>query len=152
MRRKTIITVIFLLGIVVIGTVSAIGMIEKSKYSTHGGDEWRTDPTAALNTAESEQKPVLLYFWMENCASCEQFDKQMGESDYGPMEHFVLSAVRLEQRPELSTRYNVTGTPTMVILDAEGNMVKKFIPTQTNDVEETLREGYEAWQNQTRST
>lgn len=152
MRRKTIIAVIFVLGVVVIGAISAIGMVENSKYSTHGGDEWRTDLSAALNTAESQQQPVLLYFWMDNCASCEEFDKQMRDSDYATMDRFVLSAVRMDQRPELSNRYNVTGTPTLVILDAEGNMVSKFIPTQTNDVEGTLRDGYETWQNQTRSS
>ena len=153
MKRKTIVAAIFVLGVLLISVISGVGMVSESEYSEHGGEQWRTDFDAARETAESENKPVLLYFWSNDCTYCQQFDSRMKQSKYeSTLDKFTLSAVRMQSHPDLSSRYNITGTPELVVVDENGERISTFIPTQTADPKGAMEDAYVEWQNQTTSS
>jgi protein disulfide-isomerase len=105
---------------------------------TNAGAEWLTDYHAALDKANAEHKFVMLDFtgsdWCGWCMKlkAEVFDKP--EFDAFAKENLVLVEVDFPQRKHLSAEqqaandalarnFNIRGYPTILLLDASGNVV-----------------------------
>ena len=102
--------------------------------------KWQTNYNEALQLAGQSHKPLFLFFtgsdWCGWCTKIVQevfsspdFIRQMGNSfvfvevDF-PMGKQVPADVA-EQRANLKRKYDVTGFPTIVLLDSQGNFLAK---------------------------
>ncbi|MBD3162186.1 MAG: thioredoxin fold domain-containing protein [Candidatus Eisenbacteria bacterium] len=101
--------------------------------------QWRTDETAALADAREAGKPVLLDFTAEWCAACHELDEKTWVEPRvaSILQDFVLLRLDMTDRsPEtqaLGERWNVTGLPTVIVLDGEGNEVDRFFGFRSAD-------------------
>lgn len=99
---------------------------------------WQTNYTAAKEQAEKESKPMLLLFtgsdWCGWCKKLEnevfdkpEFQNQMGGKLIFVMLDFPMAAKQSpqlkSQNEELKNKYNVTGFPTVVVINPQGKVL-----------------------------
>ncbi len=105
------------------------------------GAEWQTDFEAAKQLAAAEGKAVLLNFtgsdWCGYCIRMKaavldtpEFAEYVKDK-FVPVEvdlprHHMLSAEEIEKRQELCRQYEITGFPTIVAVDAQGEVLDGF--------------------------
>ncbi len=99
---------------------------------------WQTNYNQAMSAAKKANKPVLLFFTGSDwCGWCKKMDKEVFsqpefaqlvgndfifvELDY-PMKN-TLPSEQQELNNKLKQQYGVTGFPTVILLDANGNFV-----------------------------
>lgn len=142
MNTKRTLLVAFAAIIVVVGALSASMVMAGAEYDPHNEEMWGTDLSAAKETAEAENKPVLVYFWSESCAACKEFHGTLRSSDsvQNSMDQYVLVAVEYTESPDLREQYDVSGTPTVVVLSPDGEYVSSFIPTSEDDLSGRLNQ------------
>lgn len=142
--RKGIGVVILTVGILLL----AHGILSHYGWRTGGvvaeravtGDAevaWRSDESAALADARANGKPVLLDFTAEWCAACHELDKETW-SDAAVVRElagFVTLKLDMTKRNEetsaLGERWKVSGLPTVIVLDGDGNEVERFFGFRT---------------------
>lgn len=146
MNRKRILIGVFAVIIVIVAALSASMVMESAAYDPHNEEKWRTDLSAAQETAQAENKPVLVYFWSENCAACKEFHDMLRseQSVQNSVDKYVLVAVEYTESPDLREQYDVSGTPTVVVLSPDGKHVSSSVPTSVNDFSGWLDETHTA--------
>jgi thiol:disulfide interchange protein len=72
---------------------------ERSNVVRQGGVEWNTNPNATLDRAQSQDKPVLVYYWTTWCTYCEKYDTNhyRNETVRAELDDYELLAVNLDQ-------------------------------------------------------
>lgn len=147
MHRKFVIGFIGL--VVVLTAVSTAFHVSDSEYETHGGMEWRTDFEVAQQVAAEEGQPILMYFWMENCLTCEQFESRLERGDLDHLfEKYVLVSVDLSARQEFAGRYGVSKTPELIVVTADGTKLDRIVPPRTRSLRASLKRAYANWSAQ----
>jgi protein disulfide-isomerase len=107
--------------------------------STHSGSfRWHTDFEEASMLAAQQKKPMVLYFtgsdWCGWCKKMDQevFASQDFQSAVGGKYIFVkldfpmsqkLPENEMRQNAQLKQRYGVTGYPTVILVDSDGNFI-----------------------------
>ncbi len=92
---------------------------------------WRHEETAALSEARAHHAPVLIDFYADWCVACVELDKHTftDAAVQAEAERFVTLKVDGTSGSEafdaLQTKYGVTGMPTVVFLDSNGNPLEK---------------------------
>ena len=110
-----------------------------AKTSTPEG--WTDDYDAALKRAAAEKKLVLADFSGSDwCGWCKRLDREVFATDAfrkgaadkyvclmvdSPSDKSLLSAQAAKRNPELVKKYGVRGFPTVLLLDAKGEVVLK---------------------------
>ena len=110
-----------------------------AKTSTPEG--WTDDYDAALKRAAAEKKLVLADFSGSDwCGWCKRLDREVFATDAfrkgaadkyvclmvdSPSDKSLLSARAAKRNPELVKKYGVRGFPTVLLLDAKGEVVLK---------------------------
>ena len=108
-----------------------------AKTSTPAG--WTDDYEAALKRAAAEKKLVLADFSGSDwCGWCKKLDKEVFDTEGfcsvatnayillmvdSPNDQGLLSEKAKKQNPELVKKYEVRGFPTVLVLDAKGEVV-----------------------------
>jgi len=89
---------------------------------------WRTDLDGALAEARSADKRVLVYFSADWCPPCAAMKHDVwphpavaGAIDAG----YVPMLVDADRDTLLAARYRVSAIPTVLLLDAQGRVVKR---------------------------
>lgn len=84
------------------------------------------DYDEALKKAQTQDKPVFLYFFTRECPYCEKMDshtlasKRVAEQ---LREGFISVRIDAERQPHLARRYLVRGFPTIWFLNPQGKPV-----------------------------
>ena len=108
-----------------------------AKTSTPAG--WTDDYDAALRRAKAEKKLVVADFSGSDwCGWCKKLDKEVFGTDEflagatnkyvllmvdSPSDKSLLSDKAKEQNPRLAKKYGIQGYPTVLVLDAKGEVV-----------------------------
>ena len=110
-------------------------------FATSTPEGWTDDFDAAKAQAKSEGKLLLVDFSGSDwCGWCKKLDKEVFatpeflagvKDDYvlvmvdSPSNKSLLSDKAKEQNPKLVSKYKVSGYPTVLIMDSEGEVVEK---------------------------
>ena len=94
---------------------------------------WRTDLDAALAEARRTGRPVLVDFSASWCPPCIAMQHDVWPDH--AVERAVSSAyvpllVDVDRNPAVADRFQVDGIPTVLVLDAEGRVIRRagFLP------------------------
>ena len=92
---------------------------------------WSRYDAAALTSARTSGKPVVIDFYADWCLPCKELDQKTfsDASVAHELDRFVrvkadLTAADDARTKELTKQYAIVGVPTIVILDAAGNEMK----------------------------
>lgn len=84
----------------------------------------------ALQKAKNSDKKVFAVFESDTCVYCKQL-RQNTLNDAQVMEKlnesYVVTIVNINDNPEIASKYDVYSTPTMLILDSEGNELQSIV-------------------------
>jgi thiol:disulfide interchange protein len=119
MLRAAIVVIVLAL---VAGCALGCSAGESSESSKSEGIEWLTDWTQALEKAQSENKPLAIYFYTDVCPSCRKVEKSVF-SDAEVGDFFNDSFVPLKSNAGRSTlyqRYGISAVPAVVFSSPEG--------------------------------
>ena len=116
---------------------SLVAAVTSAKSSTPAG--WTDDYDAALKQAAAEKKHVLVDFSGSDwCGWCKRLDKEVFDTDAfrkeapknfvllmvdSPRDKSLLSEKAKQQNPGLVKKFKVRGFPTVLVLDAKGEVV-----------------------------
>jgi protein disulfide-isomerase len=105
------------------------------------GETWNTNYSSALEQARGEHKHVFLFFTGSDwCGWCKKLDREiLKTNEFAQFAQDKLVLVELdyprqkpqsddlkEQNRQLEGRYNITGFPTVVVLDSTGRAVARL--------------------------
>lgn len=120
--------------------IFAVGMAQ-------GADGWMTDLDAAKARAKEEGKPLMVEFTGSDwCPPCMMMDKKVFSKDAfmkGASEMYILVKLDLPNKdPEmkaangkLMSKFKVSGVPTILLLDSEGEEFTRFTASQFPSVD-----------------
>jgi uncharacterized protein YyaL (SSP411 family) len=94
--------------------------------------EWGDDPFAK---AQAEDKPVMLFLTAFWCRFCQRMDEGAFSDDENiALLNVYFIAIRAEdmQRPDVNTRYNLNGWPTIAFMTPEGELLgaANYLPSE----------------------
>ena len=145
MNTKRLLIAVFAASIVAVAALSASTVLTNAEYDPHSGEKWQTDFAQAQQHAQSTDQPILVYFWSEDCQYCQEFNDQLqGNANLqNAADDYVMVSANYVEAEELRSKYEVSGTPTIVVLSPDGEQVTSFIPTQVDDPASKLEQAHE---------
>lgn len=90
-----------------------------------GGIEWSFALQEALSLGEKENKPIMLFFYSDNCGWCQV----MNRTTYANQEVIELSKkfipiiIDCDRDRRTPTKYGIYGLPAILFIDSEGNVI-----------------------------
>jgi thiol:disulfide interchange protein DsbD len=90
--------------------------------------QWNTDLNAAFGLAQKSNKLVFVDFYADWCGYCKQVDddtfvNQNVKQKFA--QSYVLVKINVDQNPDLASKYQVYSLPTLIIMDSNGNVIKR---------------------------
>jgi thioredoxin 1 len=133
---------LLILGIVIMGVliIFAVNNLEKTSQTQNSGQnnppaiQWNDNLDSAINTAQKSNKLIFVDFYADWCGYCKQLDEKTypnGQVEEVMAQKYVAVKVNVDQNPDLASKYSVYGLPTLVIMDSNGNEIKKVEGYQT---------------------
>ncbi|MCL2115061.1 MAG: thioredoxin family protein [Methanobrevibacter sp.] len=85
------------------------------------GIQWNENYTSAILESKKTNKPMFVYFWASWCSYCKQLESEtftnlMVQREIA--ENYIPVKVDGDTYPELCSKYNVMGFPTLIIIDS----------------------------------
>jgi thioredoxin 1 len=126
---------LLVLGIVVVCfmVTYAITTVEKSTPQQQSQNQsinvqWNTDLNTGLINAQKLNKLIFVDFYADWCGYCSELEeKTYPDANVQQVfaQKYVLVKINVDQNPDLASKYKVYGLPTLIILDANGNEIKR---------------------------
>jgi thioredoxin-related protein len=97
--------------------------------ASSGEVRWYTTLSQASPAALQVNKPILVEFWSQDCASCEAMDVNVFSDERVASALSRLVPVRIDVDADQGTtrKYNVPGTPTLILTDSYGNELFRHV-------------------------
>ncbi len=98
-----------------------------------GAISWKNNLDDALKAAKSQGKPVMIDIYTDWCGWCKKLDSDTYSDPKvnAASEKFICVKVNAEKEPAIASKYGVSGYPTIIFLDSNGNVLQKnpgFLP------------------------
>lgn len=133
---------LIILGIVILGVliVLAVTNLEKTSKIQNSGQtnqtaiQWNYNLNSAISTAQNSNKLLFVDFYADWCGYCKQLDEKTytdGKVKQIMAQKYIAVKVNVDQNPDLASKYGVYGLPTLIILDSNGNEIKRVEGYQT---------------------
>jgi thiol:disulfide interchange protein DsbD len=115
------------LGLLVGGIVFGVGAgAARDRARAAAGFTWLHDYDAAVRLARAEGKPMIVDFWAEWCAACQELDRRVWSDPAVRAEASRFVAVKVDGTKgddpfyAVASPYGIEGLPTVVLLDPRG--------------------------------
>ena len=125
---------VILVSLLVVGLALSSSNNNDTKTDTSNSLQWGTDLNQAMQDAKNTDKKIFVDFYADWCSYCQEMDEvtyQDPQVKEKLTENYVLLKVNVDENPELSQKYQAYGLPTMIILDSNGNEIKRIIGYQS---------------------
>lgn len=112
---------------ILIATLSALFIAHSlSAISTPPG--WLSDLDAGMKLAKESNQLILLDIYIPTCPYCKKLHKEVypDEEFKSAAKNFIKVSLNGENNLDVVERFDVRGTPTIVFLDKNGYVLKKF--------------------------
>jgi len=128
--------ILIILGIVILGIliVFAVNNLEKTSKTQNTAQtdqsaiQWNSNLNTAMNTAQNSNKLLFVDFYADWCGYCKQLDEKTYTNTKVKQvmaQKYVAVKVNVDQNPDLASKYGVYGLPTLIIMDSNGNEIKR---------------------------
>lgn len=123
----------FFLGLGIIIVITAVVLMVFSQHSVSDNQSnaditWQTNLDSAIQDAKNTNKPVFIDFYSEGCSYC----KELNESTLSDpnvkkklSQNYVTVDINTDQNPNLASQYKIYSLPTLVILNSNGQEIKR---------------------------
>ena len=129
------ISLVFVFVVVCVGIIFTISSFQgqnNTKQLQNQNDQinlqWNTDLNSALKESQKSNKLVFIDFYADWCGYCKELNKETF-TDQKVKEKFaqkyVLVKINGDLYPDITSKYKVYGYPTLIILDSNGNEIKR---------------------------
>jgi len=81
-------------------------------------------------TVLNSGKPALVDFWAEWCMPCKMLAPAIEELAKEYAGKVVVGKVDTDNNRDISMKFGISAIPTVIIFNAQGEMVKKFVGLQ----------------------
>lgn len=122
---------VLIIGILILVAIIGYAVFEnqsQKKVKTQQTDiKWYTDLNAALDEAKNTNKPVFIDFYATWCSYCNKMD----ENTFSDLQvqqklnNYITVKIDIDRNPTIASNYKVYGVPTQVILNSNGDEVKR---------------------------
>lgn len=128
--------ILIIMGIVILGIliVFAVNNLEKTSKTQNTAQtdqsaiQWNSNLNTAMNTAQNSNKLLFVDFYADWCGYCKQLDEKTYTNTKVKQvmaQKYVAVKVNVDQNPDLASKYGVYGLPTLIIMDSNGNEIKR---------------------------
>jgi len=96
--------------------------------SAAGHLQWETRLDRASAAAVRTNQPMLVEFWSAGCQPCAEMDDRVYANERAIAAMAKVRPVRIDvdREPELARRYNISGTPTLLVTDSFGRELFRY--------------------------
>ncbi|MCB4790284.1 MAG: thioredoxin family protein [Elusimicrobia bacterium] len=104
--------------------------------------EWQTSFDRSLEFAKKTKKPIMADFYADWCGWCRKLDETTYQ-DNNVIElskRFICVKVNTDADIGTSSKYNVSGLPTIVFFSYDGKVTKKVVGYRPGDYFRTVME------------
>lgn len=91
--------------------------------------KWGTDLNSALQESRNTDKNVFIDFYADWCPYCKELDEKTFKDTRVQdklSQNYVAVKINTDDNPELASKYKVYSLPTLVILNSDGQEVKRY--------------------------
>lgn len=130
--NKYFILIIVIVSLLVIAVAVSSLKDNKTADNTHSL-KWGTDLNQSVQESKATNKSIFVDFYADWCAYCREMDEgtytdpQVKEK---LSQNYVLLKVDVDENPSVSSKYQAYSLPTMIIIDPNGNEIKRIIGYQ----------------------
>jgi thiol:disulfide interchange protein DsbD len=130
----------YLVGMVIIvATLLVVGLVisnSTNKETENNSDtlKWNDNLDQAIQEAKATNKTVFVDLYADWCTYCGEMDKNTftsPEVQEKLSQNYVLVKIDVDKNPGPSSKYQAYSLPTMLILDSEGNEIKRIVGYQS---------------------
>ncbi|MEP6755444.1 MAG: thioredoxin family protein [Chthonomonadales bacterium] len=118
-------TVVAVAGSIIALNVSPTRAVVKESSAI----SWGSDLKKAMTTAAKSKKLILLDFGATWCGPCKQMlaTTYKDKAVVAKVKTFVPVLIDIDKQPTVAQKYKVEAVPTMILVDAKGNVVKQTL-------------------------
>jgi len=103
------------------GCLAVVDTSNEQNISSISGIKWNENFQSAIEESKKLNKPMFVYFGTSWCFYCKQLEEETftnQDVQNKIIENYIPVKVDGDTNPELCSRYNVLGFPTIVIIDS----------------------------------
>jgi thioredoxin-related protein len=96
----------------------------------------------AIQMANEQDKLVFVYINSTNCPYCRMMEKEFDQSDEFKKiigEQFVWVTLDFQKNLDLVRKYNLQGSPVIIIMDQNGEPITGMIGYPPNGIEDVIK-------------
>ncbi|MBU1043477.1 MAG: thioredoxin family protein [Candidatus Omnitrophica bacterium] len=111
---------------ILVSFLLVMGCTQPQAQVSEGDFTWIRDINIALDTAKTENKPILIDFYTEWCGWCKKLDKDTYanlEVQEG-LKQFVCVKIDAEKNKDLAKQYKINGFPSTAFLKSSGQLIE----------------------------
>jgi thiol:disulfide interchange protein len=111
---------------------SLYAQAKTASAKAHGPIAWQEDFAKALKIAAKEKKLIIVDFYADWCPPCVEMLKTTykDKAVVARSKEFVPLLINVDKNPELVKKYDVSGIPRILFLDAKGKVVTDVLGYQ----------------------
>lgn len=131
--KKYIIPII-ILALIALACASIVSSAESNQIVD--GLNYTSDLNQAFDDAKTQNRTVMILFDQDSCYYCDLLKSDvLSDEDVQKElnEKFIIYVCDINRDPQLAADFQVFGTPTVVFLDGDANVVQKIEGYVSND-------------------
>ena len=109
--------------------VAIVGSATTAATAAPAEIRWETKLDRAVAAARETNQPVLIEFWATWCEVCREMDRDVytDERVAAAMAKVRPVKVDIDREPGLKRKYDVDGTPTLIVADSYGRELFRYL-------------------------